>query len=316
VKIITDCPVVLGEWKLSTREAVRWDNPEPVLDSVWQALAAGKDAWTLDVNAADDAVLILVEKSAESQFDQLVELTRAHAELPDTLICVALEGENFHGQSERPWTAVRGNLHLSFYSRLGITAADLQEEISILPTLALLDAFGIKANADEHTGIRWLNDLFVKGRKVAGTIAASQLEGNQIESVVYGIGVNVEVVPEVSPNPCVPAAASLRSTLADGGWTVAKAAMALVASLDRRLHELRGGIGEQMTKVYSNYSACIGQRVRIWPRKVQDFATTKPDAMGKLLAIHHDLTLTIEGIDEPVRDGRLAFEEDCRELGL
>lgn len=316
MKIITDCPVVLGEWNLTNQEAVRWDNPEPALESVWQAFAAGKDAWTLDVKTGGDAVLILVEKSAESQFDRLVELTRTRAELPDTLICVALEGENFHGQSERPWTAVRGNLHLSFYSRLGIPAADLQEEISILPTLALLDAFGIKANAAEHTGIRWLNDLFVKGRKVAGTIAATQLEGNQIESVVYGIGVNVEVVPEVSPNPCVPAAASLRSTLADAGWTVAKAAMALVASLDRRLHELRGGIGEQLTAVYSNYSACIGQRVRIWPRKVQDFAATKPVAMGKLLAIHHDLTLTIEGIDEPVRDGRLAFEEDCRELGL
>ena len=312
MKILTDCPVVLASWNLCNREPVRMEGSSPI----WDAFGGDAEVWVLDTDENLDVLCVLVERSRVSQFDRLVELTRSDADLPSTLVCVALEGENFHGQSARPWTAVRGNLHLSYFAKLGIPAADLQEEISILPTLALLDAFAIKANPVEHTGIRWLNDLFIKGRKVAGTIAATELEGDRIESVVYGIGVNVETIPEVEPNPCVPAAASLKSTLPDAGWNVAKATTALVASLGRRLAEMRGGIGEQLTDVYTRFSACIGQEVRVWPRKVSDFAGTDPIAVGKLRAIHPDMTLTIEGVDEPVRDGRLAFESDCREMGL
>jgi BirA family transcriptional regulator, biotin operon repressor / biotin---[acetyl-CoA-carboxylase] ligase len=318
MRILTDCPVVLGEWRLCSREAVRMDAAEADASQIWRAFGGNGSPWIMepDVDQQPDVVLLVVENSDQSQFDRLVELVRSEADLPETLVCMALEGENFHGQSERPWTAVRGNLHLSMYSKLDIPAADLQEEISILPTLSLLDAFGIRANADEHTGIRWLNDLFVKGRKVAGTIAASQIEGDRIEGVIYGIGVNVESVPDVNPSPCVPAAASLRSTMPEVGWTVGGAAIALINSLQKRLEELKGGIGEQLSGVYASYSACIGQDVRVWPKKVDDFAATEPLAVGKLLTIGGDLSLIVEGHSEAIRNGRLAFEADCRELGL
>ena len=312
MKVLTDCPVVLKEWKLGDRGAERLRHPPPV----WDAFGADADAWTLDVDGDPDVVLVLIGRSRDSQFDRLVELTRSLTELPDTLICVALEGDNFHGQAARPWTAVRGNLHLSYYSRLGIPAAELLEEIAVLPTLALLEAFDIEANPAEHTGIRWLNDLFIKGRKVAGTIAATQVKGDRIESVVYGIGVNVEIVPDLQPNPWVPAAASLRSTMPDAGWTVSKATTALIGTLGRYLNDLRHGVGKQFMKAYARHSACIGQHVRIWSRKVEEYGDAAPIAVGRLMAIHGDLSLSIQGVDELVREGRLAFEEDCLELGL
>lgn len=318
MKILSDCPAILGDWNLGNREALCLENPEPWMASIWRALGGESSPWELMAVGDDlpDTLMIVIERASSSQFDQLVELARGAQELPETLICVALEGENFHGQSKRPWSAMRGNLHLSFFSKLDIPAADLQEEISILPTLALLDAFSIDPNPDEHTGIRWVNDLFIKGRKVAGTITASQLIGERIESVVYGIGVNVEVVPVVEPSPCVPAATSLCSALPEANWTVAKATMELARTLRHRVEELRGGIGEQLTDVYALRSACIGQQVRVWPRNVKDFAGTAPIAKGRLLHIANDLSLRIEGCTEPIREGRLAFEEDCREIGL
>lgn len=316
MRIITDCPVVLGEWNLGGPEAAPADELSPALRTVWDAVGSDREFWSLEPSGPSEVCLMVVEKTDKSQFDQLVELTRKNFELPSRIACIALEGENFHGQSARPWTALRGNLHLSLYSRLEASAVDLQEEISILPTIALLDAFNLKGDAAEQTGIRWLNDLFIKGRKVAGTLAASQLDGDRFTSVVYGVGVNVESVPEVEPNPCVPEAASLRSTIPDAGWTVGKAAIALINALLRRIGELRDGIGKQFTDIYAKHSACLGQGVRVWPKKVTDFGNTKPIARGVLRAIRPDLTLIVDGADEPIGEGRLAFEEDCVELGL
>jgi biotin-(acetyl-CoA carboxylase) ligase len=317
MEVLTDCPVVLNEWNLFEQVAKTADL-QAGMRPIWTAFAEGSKPWSYQLS--DDGLpagtIIVVEKSKVSQFDQMVELARSGVDLPDCLVAVALEGENFHGQSARPWTALRGNLHLTVYLNGGFAAGDLQEEISIVPTLALMDALELTANPAEQTGIRWLNDLFIKGRKVAGTLAASQLDGTVVESLTYGIGVNVNVVPDVPGDPFVPAAASLKSTIPEAGWTVGKVLVALVRSLNQRVNELKTDVAEQLTSVYVRQSACIGRDVRIWSRKVSDVVSEKPLAAGKLLAIHSDLSITVEGHAQRIASGRLAFEEDCRELGL
>jgi len=312
VNILADCPALLGEWTPDSRDARTLDEPPPL----WKTFAGQRQAWSLECEGTERALLLVVERAEQSQFDQLVELARSGAELPDSLACVAIEGENFHGQSSRPWTALRGNLHLSCYRRLGIPAAGLRAEISILPTLALVDACGIQASTSERTGIRWVNDLFVRGRKVAGTITSTQLQGDRVDGVVYGIGLNVEQGPAVEPSPWVPATTSLREAWPEGGWTVPEAAWRLLEALDRRLEELREGRGGRLIADYVGASACLGHRVRVWPRGVEDFSGAGALAAGRLLAIHEDLSLCVEGAPDRIPDGRLAFEEDCRELGL
>ncbi|MFT4691597.1 MAG: biotin-(acetyl-CoA carboxylase) ligase [Limisphaerales bacterium] len=317
MEVLTNCPVVLNGWNLFQQDA-KTAELSSQMRPVWAAFAGETTPWSyqIDDDGLPNGKIVVVERSDISQFDQMVELAREGAELPECLVAVALEGENFHGQSARPWNALRGNLHLTAILKGGFNAADLQEEISIVPTLALMDALKVKADPAHHTGIRWLNDLFIKGRKVAGTLAASQLDGGVVESVTYGIGVNVDIVPDVPGDPFVPRAGSLKSTLPEAGWTVGKVLVELIRSLGQRVIELRSEVAEQLATVYVRQSACIGEDVRVWARKVSDCSSEAPIASGKLLAIHDDLSIRIEGHEQPITAGRLAFEADCRELGL
>ena len=45
-------------------------------------------------------------------------------------------------------------------------------------------------------GIEWVNDVVVRRRKIAGALAWAQSRGAVLDSVVLGIGLNVERVPE------------------------------------------------------------------------------------------------------------------------
>ncbi|MDA1277504.1 MAG: hypothetical protein O2960_26180 [Verrucomicrobia bacterium] len=318
MEVITNCPVALAEWNIFDQEAVPYPAPDRMAARIWKQFAAQDFPWRLDLDydGSPGGLAIILDKSGQSQFDKVVELAGLGYELPEFLACVALEGNNFHGQAQRPWKAERGNLHLTVFIKTGIGAPGNQEAISILPTLALMDAFNVEPSPEDHTGIRWLNDLFIDGRKVGGAIAESQIEGNTIESIVYGIGLNVESDPAVPPNPFVRLTGSLQSTLLEGEWTLGKAFVRLIAAIHRRMKELTDGFAPQLQSLYVKKSACVGEEVRIWHRKVRDTDKEAPFAQGRVVEILPDLSVRIEGNPTLIRDGRLAFESDCRALGI
>lgn len=318
MQVYTNCPIALADWNLCEQEPAPDFQHTAIPPGLWHEFAGKGSPWHLNWDSKDlpDGIALVVERTDRSQFDRMVDLARSDRVMPDFLACVALEGDNFHGQSERPWTASRGNLHLTLHVRAAIEANHAQEAISILPTVALMDAFGLAACPEEHTGIRWLNDLFISGRKVGGSIAESQIEGDRVESIVYGIGLNVESDPDVSPTLFVPGAASLQSTMLEGAWTLGKAFERLLKAMRRRLIQLQSGDSEGLKQSYIRGSACIGQEVRVWPRKVLNPEHDRPIAVGRLLAIQPDLSLLIEGQPDPIHEGRLAFESDCRALRI
>lgn len=316
--IITNSPVSLGDWKIFNQEPRPYRFSDAATVDLWKEFAGNAAAWhlRLDGPGVPEGMALIVKEADLSQFDQVVELARNGSQLPNFLACVALEGDNFHGQWERPWKAVRGNLHLTVFLKTEIAVSRAQEVISILPTLALMNAYELTPNSRRHTGIRWLNDLFIEGKKVGGTITASQVEQSNIESIVYGIGVNVETAPEVSPNPFVPLTGSLHSAVPEADWTLSTAFATLIVAINKLATDVNNGLGEELKALYIKNTACLGEEVRIWSKRVRDVTTQEPIASGRLLEIRPDLSLVIEGCPDSIREGRLAFEHDCRLLGM
>ena len=105
-------------------------------------------------------------------------------------------------------TAGRGRQGHSFYSpkKTGLYFSliahpeDMRYISRITPAAAVSAAEAIAEVTGIHPGIKWVNDLFLEDRKIAGilTEAITDFETGKIHTVVIGIGINcsTEVFPE------------------------------------------------------------------------------------------------------------------------
>jgi len=92
------------------------------------------------------------------------------------------------GRFSRTWVSQPGNLYLSavFYPRL-----------AGLPFVGILGAVAVARAILRTTGVppqlKWPNDVLVGGRKVAGILVESVVEGGEVKYSVLGIGINVSM---------------------------------------------------------------------------------------------------------------------------
>ena len=86
-------------------------------------------------------------------------------------------------------------IYLSLLLRPAGFSAQRTVKITTIAAVAMCEA--IEAVSPEHAGIKWVNDIFVRGKKVCGilTEASFGLEDGAAEYAVLGAGVNV-YVPE------------------------------------------------------------------------------------------------------------------------
>lgn len=99
-------------------------------------------------------------------------------------------------------TAGKGRLGRSFYSPndTGIYMSVLlrpkmtiEDSLLITTSTAVAVSKAIEKLCDKKAGIKWVNDIFVDGRKVCGILTESSLdtESGRLEYAVVGIGVNI-----------------------------------------------------------------------------------------------------------------------------
>jgi biotin-[acetyl-CoA-carboxylase] ligase BirA-like protein len=258
---------------------------------------------------------VIVEEARSSQFDSLQESLAGGAELPGPTACVALRGRGFHGQRGRPWLSAPGNLHLCAVVPAPRLAAREAGALPMLPAVAVLDAIHELGGGTLRPGIKWINDVLVDGRKIAGVLTATQIQEERVEAVLLGIGLNVASAPPVPPTPFVPAV----SCLTDAGvrTTWADAAVSLLAAIGRRTIELATDGAEDLLDAYRAASVVIGRDVCVFPDPgpEEPSAGPTPIACGSVRGVAADLSLIIEDVESPVASGRLAFAEDCHRGG-
>ncbi|HEX5791513.1 MAG TPA: biotin--[acetyl-CoA-carboxylase] ligase [Luteolibacter sp.] len=124
---------------------------------------------------------LLLRDSVHSTNDSLLELAKQGA--PDGLVLLAHEQSGGRGRRGAAWLSSAGeNLTFSILNR-PTQARALWPRLSLVTGLAVAEAiesFGGRA------GIKWPNDLWIDGRKVAGILVEAT-----DDAVVVGIGINV-----------------------------------------------------------------------------------------------------------------------------
>ncbi|MCA9520366.1 MAG: biotin--[acetyl-CoA-carboxylase] ligase [Myxococcales bacterium] len=92
------------------------------------------------------------------------------------------------GRRQRRWISPKGGLYLSLLLRPTIAPAAVSA-ITQLAAVALYRAVSSLVGADELQ-LKWPNDLLYRGRKVAGILCELAANGDRLDFVVVGIGVN------------------------------------------------------------------------------------------------------------------------------
>ncbi len=177
--------------------------------------------------------------------------------------------------------------------------------LSMLPAVAVVDAIRGSSGGAIVPGIKWVNDLLVEGRKVAGVLTATRIQGATVQLVVMGAGINLERAPALEWTPFVPEADCLGRL--PGGESISPADLLsqLLNALARRLSALiEAGPGE-LLQAYRHNSLVLGRRVMIWQEGSGPPAP--PSHRGIVESIGEDLSLHLRGGGPAVTSGRLAY---------
>jgi biotin-(acetyl-CoA carboxylase) ligase len=190
----------------------------------------------------------------------------------------------------------------------------------MLPAVATVDAIDAATRGSVRAGIKWVGDVLVDGRKVAGSLTATRVLRGEIDTAVFGVGLNVSVVPDVPPTPFVPVAGCLRQHPGGTHLTLGGVLRQVLHALETRVTRLRAEGPAPLASDYRRASIVVGRRVRIWDDAVTSDTDPAgwpaPLAAGLIIDVGSDLRLTLQGRREPIDRGRLAFEDACARFGI
>ena len=150
-----------------------------------------------------------VRKTVTSTNAVLRELATAGA--PEGYVVVADEQTSGKGRMGRTFHSPAGHgVYFSILLRPGPKSADAS---LITSAAAVAAAQAIEEVLGMSVGIKWVNDLFLDGKKVCGilTEASFDMENGYIESAILGIGINVTTPDDGYPDEIKDIAVSLAS---------------------------------------------------------------------------------------------------------
>ena len=199
---------------------------------------------------------LVAHEEIGSTNDEAIRLAREGA--PHGTVVLAERQTAGRGRRGRSWAGAPGNVFLSVVLRPDLPPRRAPE---LVPVVAVAAAEAVRG-AGVDAGIKWPNDLLVGGRKVAGILTELSASAERIQSVVVGVGVNVNGLGADLPDEVRATATSLREVL---GRDVSRAE--LVAALLERLEgwldrHAAGGFAPVRTR-YRELSATLGTRVRL-----------------------------------------------------
>lgn len=278
--------------------------PPPGLDRLLQRLGGSRPLHAARVSSPTRwPCLIAVASADRSQFDTLVALGRAGANLPDGVVCLAGAGAGLHGQRGRPWTALPGNLHLSLW--LAPPAAVVRSPVALLAmgAVSVVEAIDGLPGLAGRAGIKWVNDILIEGAKVCGILSHVETRSSGIRAIL-GIGLNVEAVPDVPPTPFVPAVTALCAVASDSGaCRLGPVLHRLLDALDRNYGTLHTDGAETLFARYRERSLVLGREVALCDES--EAVPPRVIAEGRVADLGPGLELRLEGHARPFTTGRV-----------
>jgi BirA family biotin operon repressor/biotin-[acetyl-CoA-carboxylase] ligase len=231
--------------------------------------------------------------TVESTNDRLRAMARGGARAGTVVL--AEEQTAGHGRRGQTWFSPAGvNLYASVLLRPRVEARQLGA-FSFIASLALGDAVKEFGGRPE---IKWPNDVLVEGRKVGGVLVDSALRNDDVDYVILGVGVNLNVAPAALAAALGPGAGFATSLAAAVGHDIDRNAFAAsyLNHLDRwaRLWELEGP--DVVVKAWRDRDILTGRRVEVrsaagaFPGWVTGVAATGHLVVRDTLGRHYVLT--------------------------
>ena len=209
--------------------------------------------------------------------------SRADAGCPDRTVVVAGRMDDGRGTHGRGWHAPEGGLYLSIVLR--------DPPVPQLLTLALGNAVAdVLEVAGVEPGLKWVNDVWVAERKVAGILVEAESSGDGVELALAGIGINVNGHADDWPHPLNGTATTLEDQLGADAC-IEDLESFLLESIDGWLAKLAAGRGDDVVAAWRAKDILLGRDVGFDP---------DGDLCAKLIG-------TAAGIDD---DGRLLIDVD------
>ncbi|HUR64121.1 MAG TPA: biotin--[acetyl-CoA-carboxylase] ligase [Candidatus Thermoplasmatota archaeon] len=196
-----------------------------------------------------------VERVASAASTMDLARQKARAGAPDRWAVVAEEMTAGRGTHGRAWHAPKGGLYLSFVLR-GLPDARLA---SLALGNAVADALEV---AGVEPRLKWVNDVWVDGRKVAGILVEGESTGSTLDFLVAGIGVNVNGHATAFPAPLNAQATTLEDQLGCDSC-IPDLETLLLHSIDKWLGKLKDGEATQVVAAFRARDALKGKKVRV-----------------------------------------------------
>ena len=167
----------------------------------------------------------------------------------------------------------------------------------LAPAIALCAGLSVRAAVAELLPVpvlvKWPNDVWAAGRKLAGVLVESQVSGAKVQSVIVGIGINVS--QQSFPPPLAETATSLELLSASKASREVLLAM-LLDELSRRWTQLEARGVSAISQELAAHDALLGRRLRV---EQTEGIARGIDAEGRLLLE------TPDGRLEPVISGHV-----------
>lgn len=198
---------------------------------------------------------IMIYKSLESTNTKAKEEAVQNA-VHGTVI-ISEEQTNGRGRFGREFFSPKeSGLYMSIILKphLNISNSVLVTTAAAVGVVEALDQF-----TDEKPEIKWVNDIFIGGKKVCGilTEAVTDFESGMVESIIVGIGLNVKTKAEDFPNELQKTAGSVFHEGEDFSLRSRLAAEIInnILSLSEELNE------KEFLKIYKNRSMVLGKQI-------------------------------------------------------
>jgi BirA family transcriptional regulator, biotin operon repressor / biotin---[acetyl-CoA-carboxylase] ligase len=242
---------------------------------------------------------IVVFRQTASTNDLTAE--RAKQGAAEGLVIFAEKQTKGRGRMQRSWESKdHHGLWFSFLLRCPLPTR-AASQLTIMTTLAVLRA--LHGATQLPLRIKWPNDIYCGGRKMAGILTEIEGDLDRIHHAVIGVGINVSH-REDDFSPTIRSLATSLS-IASGGQKFHRPELAvkILESIDRHYEQLKGGAFQNFLHDWEEWDDVLGKQisVRTGDRTLRGQATHLDD--DGALVIRLD-----SGVSERITSGDLKIE--------
>lgn len=115
---------------------------------------------------------------------------------PAGVVVWAHEQTAGRGRQGNSWESFTGNLYMSMIARPRVNVAQVGQ-LSLLVGVALANVLSTFVPASADLRLKWPNDIYINGKKIAGILIETESVGaQQLPYAIIGAGVNVTYSPD------------------------------------------------------------------------------------------------------------------------